>query len=357
MFLFTVALLFVILCIALPFFIRILNSRNILDIPGVNGKNHSHKTARGAGISIIITCLVCGFYLLLSRNVLDWEYNSIISQYLILFCLLAIAVFIFFIEDIIGLPVIVRFGMQIAIAVTLYFIMAKEINEVLAFIPYSSLRFILVVLGYIWFMNLYNFMDGIDLITALETLTIIIATAILTKLAINSFFLYNKLFYKESCILYTILPYFVINIVIFAFFNKPTAKIFLGDCGSIGFGILIIIVLTKVAYLFGITVAIALPLYYLLDSTITLFKRIYNREKIWLPNYCCHFYQKAKQRGLSNYNIIMKIFLLNVFLTIVACIMFLFCETLFTRILILTFASIIVVLLLCHFNNVFNKKS
>src|SRR5262249_11511543 len=57
----------------------------------------------------------------------------------------------------------------------------------------------------------------------------------------------------------------------FAPSNRPVAKVFLGDVGSLPVGLLLGWCLLQLAWYQQLTAALLLPLYYLADATITLF--------------------------------------------------------------------------------------
>jgi UDP-N-acetylmuramyl pentapeptide phosphotransferase/UDP-N-acetylglucosamine-1-phosphate transferase len=78
----------------------------------------------------------------------------------------------------------------------------------------------------------------------------------------------------------------------FAPFNRPVAKIFLGDVGSLPIGLLVGWCLLQLAWYQQFAAALLLPLYYLADATVTLLRRIAQREPFWAAHRT-HFYQRA----------------------------------------------------------------
>ena len=56
--------------------------------------------------------------------------------------------------------------------------------------------------------------------------------------------------------------------------------------------------------------ALILPLYYLMDTGITLLKRVYQKKKFWNPHKE-HFYQQAIQNGFSHSYVSFKLILIN----------------------------------------------
>lgn len=167
----------------------------------------------------------------------------------------------------------------------------------MSFIPSESLVFqgllplwadrLLAVVGWLWFINLYNFMDGIDGITGIETISLGLGIAII------------------SCFMTTVAilapPALACAAAGLAFlrWNWHPARIFLGDVGSIPLGFLMGGLLVQLAAAGYLAVAVILPAYYLADATITLGRRALAGEKIWQPHRK-HFYQRAVQGGVSH---------------------------------------------------------
>ena len=84
----------------------------------------------------------------------------------------------------------------------------------------------------------------------------------------------------------------------FAPFNRPVAKIFLGDVGSLPIGLLLGWCLLQLAWHQHLIAALLLPLYYLTDATLTLLRRIARREPFWAAHRS-HFYQRATDNGFT----------------------------------------------------------
>ena len=103
----------------------------------------------------------------------------------------------------------------------------------------------------------------------------------------------------------------------FAPFNRPVARIFLGDVGSLPIGLLFGWLLVLVAGNGHLAAALILPLYYLADATLTLLRRIANREPFWQAHRT-HFYQRATDRGFSVPEIVARVFVVNLALVALA---------------------------------------
>ena len=156
-----------------------------------------------------------------------------------------------------------------------------------------------------WFVNLVNFMDGLDWMTVAEVVPITAALAVIGALGllppaetITSFALCGAM-------------------IGFAYFNRPVAKLFLGDVGSLPLGLLLGWLLVQLAGHHGLAAAILLPLYYLADATITLIRRLVNGEPVWQAHRS-HFYQRATDRGFTVSQVVAHVFAVNLGLVALA---------------------------------------
>ena len=105
----------------------------------------------------------------------------------------------------------------------------------------------------------------------------------------------------------------------FAPFNKPVARVFLGDVGSLPIGLVLGWLLLRLAADGHLAAAIILPLYYLADATITLIRRVIRHEPFWQAHRQ-HFYQRATDNGFAVPEIVRRVALVNVALAALAAI-------------------------------------
>jgi UDP-N-acetylmuramyl pentapeptide phosphotransferase/UDP-N-acetylglucosamine-1-phosphate transferase len=164
----------------------------------------------------------------------------------------------------------------------------------------------LVVLAGIWFVNLVNFMDGIDWMTVAEVVPITAVVALLGVAGIIPLWIGLT----GAVLLGAMLG--------FAPFNKPVAKLFLGDVGSLPIGLLVGWMLLKLAGMGALAAAVLLPLYYLADATITLLRGLARGQRVWEPHRS-HFYQQAIDRnGFTVTGVVAHVFTLNLALAALA---------------------------------------
>jgi UDP-N-acetylmuramyl pentapeptide phosphotransferase/UDP-N-acetylglucosamine-1-phosphate transferase len=103
----------------------------------------------------------------------------------------------------------------------------------------------------------------------------------------------------------------------FAPFNRPVARLFLGDVGSLPIGLLLGWLLLQVAGRGHLAAAILLPLYFVADATITLGRRVARSERVW-EAHRSHFYQRAIDNGFTVPQIIARVAVVNLALVVLA---------------------------------------
>jgi UDP-N-acetylmuramyl pentapeptide phosphotransferase/UDP-N-acetylglucosamine-1-phosphate transferase len=155
-----------------------------------------------------------------------------------------------------------------------------------------------ILLAILWFVNLVNFMDGIDWMTVAESVPVTAALA--------AFGLMGALPREATAVAFALGG----AMIGFAPFNRPVARLFLGDVGSLPIGLLLGWLLVQLAGSGHLAAALLLPLYYIADSTITLLRRLAKSEQI-MQAHRSHFYQRATNGGFSVYGIVGRVFLLN----------------------------------------------
>ena len=163
----------------------------------------------------------------------------------------------------------------------------------------------LLLLAGLWFVNLVNFMDGLDWMTVAEVVPV---TGAMSCSACSANFLFRQPIVAAAL---------CGAMVGFAPFNRPVAKIFLGDVGSLPIGLLLGWCLLQLAYHQHFAAALLLPLYYLSDATVTLLRRLVGREPFWAAHRS-HFYQRATDNGFTVWRVVSEVFALNIVLAALA---------------------------------------
>jgi UDP-N-acetylmuramyl pentapeptide phosphotransferase/UDP-N-acetylglucosamine-1-phosphate transferase len=206
-------------------------------------------------------------------------------------------------DDFFTLDAAPRIAVQLIAAIAVIAVLPSELR-VVSFLPWGIER-ALLVLGLMWFVNLVNFMDGLDWITVAEVVPVTAGLVLIGGMGG--------------------LPFYGIVVALalggamlgFAPFNRPVAGLFLGDAGSLPIGLILGWLLVLLAANGHFAAALLLPLYYLADATLTLLLRVWRGEHIWQAHRG-HFYQRARDAGWDVLRIVGHVAAVNIALVALA---------------------------------------
>jgi UDP-N-acetylmuramyl pentapeptide phosphotransferase/UDP-N-acetylglucosamine-1-phosphate transferase len=259
--------------------------------------SHRVPTPQGAGIAVIGATLIAAAAVIAFAGTAGIEVPAAVFGATLFIAAVGFA------DDVHSIPVMPRLLLQ-GLAVAAVLLAAPENLRIAPSCPLSLERGLLFVAG-LWFVNLVNFMDGLDLMTVAEIVPVTGALVLLGWLA-------------ELPIPATVAAAALFGAMLgFAPFNRPVAKIFLGDVGSLPIGLLAGWCLLQLAWHQHIAAALLLPLYYLTDATVTLLRRVVRREPFWAAHRS-HFYQRATDNGFPVWRVVSEVFALNVLLAALA---------------------------------------
>ncbi|OMH30901.1 glycosyltransferase family 4 protein [Motiliproteus sp. MSK22-1] len=273
-------------------------AKNLLDVPN-DRSSHSVPTPRGGGIAIVLTFIVgCGV-LVVQEGASYREIFGLVGAG-------GIAALIGFIDD--HRHIAARWRLIIhffAAGWGLYWLggmpplMLFDIAFDLGWIGH-----LLTAVYLVWLLNLYNFMDGIDGLAGIEAITSGFGAGVVCWLVLS-----------DPLSLAVFLPFLLVASVIgFLFWNFPPAKIFMGDGGSgflgLVFGLLSLQAAWAAPKLFWCW--IILLGVFLVDSTVTLIRRLLHGDKVY-EAHCCHGYQYASRKLGGHKVISVSVGLINIF--------------------------------------------
>lgn len=224
----------------------------LYDVPNERS-SHSNIAFRGGGVIVPLSLVL---YLIFFGN----KGNDI---YLILGVLLAATVS--FYDDYKGANIFVRLMCHF-VSVGLIF---KQIVEV---VPHEPFEVILITIVCVAAVNAYNFMDGINAITGLYTLTIY-ETIILYQVYISpEVTLFNP----------HLLIILIFAIIIFGYYNfRSKAVVFAGDVGSVSLGLLAVFYIAKLIFYNENIIFLSMVAVYGVESGLTIFYRLIKGQNIF----------------------------------------------------------------------------
>lgn len=264
--------------------------------------SHMVPTPQGGGIAVVAATLVATWLgVALAGMLMPVGLNrlTVLSVAVVLLALVGA------VDDIRTLGAAPRFTIHI-LAVGLVVALLPADFRVVPALPVPVER-ALLLLGGVYFVNVTNFMDGLDLMTVAEVVPVTAGVILLG---------FNGAEWLPAMLVAVALLGAMLG---FAPFNRPVGRLFLGDVGSLPIGLLLGWLMLMLAGQGYLAAAILLPLYYLADATVTLARRIARRERIW-EAHRSHFYQLATARGFTVAEVIGRVLLVNTALVALALI-------------------------------------
>jgi UDP-N-acetylmuramyl pentapeptide phosphotransferase/UDP-N-acetylglucosamine-1-phosphate transferase len=296
----------------------------------VDRSSHREPTPQGGGLGVVLAVLMVTWLAAALAGPLPAGTLTLLST---LTAAIGLLTLIGLLDDIHTLSPAPRLLVQL-LAVGLVVVLLPADARVASSLPIWIERACVVLLG-VWFVNLVNFMDGIDWMTVAEAVPITAAVAI--------FGLGGIVPPTVTLVALALLG----AMLGFAPFNRPVARLFLGDVGSLPIGLVLGWLLLLLAASGHFAAALLLPLYYLADASITLFLRFRRGETVWKAHRT-HFYQRAVAGGLTVPAVVARVFATNVVLAALAAASVV-ASTTIVSVLCLTGGVALVGFLLAHF--------
>jgi UDP-GlcNAc:undecaprenyl-phosphate/decaprenyl-phosphate GlcNAc-1-phosphate transferase len=239
-------IIFVFLFILMLGYLKLAKVYNILDVPN-DRSSHTVPIIRGGGIIFPISILIYGFFV-------DFTF----PYFFIAVILLSI---ISFVDDLYTMSSSWRFIFQIIASILVLFEVFDHVSI------YSILLFPLIIGG----VNAYNFMDGINGITAGYSLV-----SLASLLVANHF-----IGFVDSELILIVIS----SVVVFSFFNfRKKAICFSGDVGSISIAVIIIFFVLKLVVFTSNPIFFLFLAVYAIDTGYTLLSRARRRVNVLKPH-------------------------------------------------------------------------
>jgi Fuc2NAc and GlcNAc transferase len=160
--------------------------------------------------------------------------------------------------------------------------------------------YVLGVLGIVWALNLFNFMDGIDGIAASEAVFVAVAGALAHWwVGAPPATMLIALVFGAACLGFLV-------------WNWPPAKIFMGDVGSgyMGFVIAVLALMACRDYPVALLVWLIFGAVFVVDATITLVRRVARGERVH-EAHRSHTYQWLSRRWASHKRVTLTVLAVN----------------------------------------------
>lgn len=274
-----------------------LERRAILDQPNERS-SHTRPTPRGGGLAVTAILILAGIAFAILWPAARPDLGILIGG-------MALLALLSWLDDLMDLSAALRFAGHILVVAAALTLLPSDGLIFQGLLP-PLLDRIAAGLLWVWFINLYNFMDGIDGITGVETVAIGLGLFALSLLLPGLLAWQGWLGLSAAAAAFG-----------FLLWNWHPARIFLGDVGSVPLGFLLGGLLLGTAAAGQWAAALILPLYYLADASLTLLRRAARGEKVWRAHRE-HFYQRPVLRGWPHDRIVRPIAAANLLLVALA---------------------------------------
>lgn len=247
----------VILLVAELVYFKIADKCNIIDKPNERS-SHSSIVLRGGGIIFLLGV---------------WVWSAFFGfSYPLFLVAVTLAAGVSFVDDIHSLPDSVRLVAQfVAMGLMIWQVFASEAGD-FAFGESLWMKIAFVVLALIVCVgatNIYNFMDGVNGITAAYSLAVLVPLILMNR----------KLMFVETSFLVVML----LSVLVFSLFNfrpKGKAKCFAGDVGSVGMAFVVLFAIGLLIAHTGDVTWLVFLLVYGVDGCMTIVHRIMLHENL-----------------------------------------------------------------------------
>jgi UDP-N-acetylmuramyl pentapeptide phosphotransferase/UDP-N-acetylglucosamine-1-phosphate transferase len=261
--------------------------------------SHSLPTPQGGGFAVVVATVAAIVFISLVSGTQD----TVLAPLRVVLAATVMMAIVGAVDDIRSIEVVPRLLFQTMLVAAALLVLPHDF-KLIDPLPWWLDRAIMLLAG-VWFVNLVNFMDGLDWMTVAEVVPVAGGLALIGL--------------AGGLPMHATLTAAALAgaIVGFAPFNRPVARLFLGDVGSLPIGLLIGWLLATLAARGHLAAAVLLPLYYLADATITVARRILQGERPW-ESHRTHFYQRATAGGYTVREVVTRVFAVNLILAALA---------------------------------------
>jgi Fuc2NAc and GlcNAc transferase len=269
-------------------------THGLLDVPNARS-SHLTTTPRGGGLAIVVMLSV-------AICVLEWSKSLPASLFWVFMIGGTAVAAIGFVDDYRSASPALRLIVHVSAAAwAVLLIGGPRLPEIGVYGPELGwVGAALSTVGIVWVLNLFNFMDGIDGIAAIEAVFVATSGSVLTLLGAGP---------HAVPVLGLILGAAALGFLVW---NWPPAKIFLGDTGSgyLGYMIAVLALASARTNPTALWTWLILGGAFFVDATFTLLRRVSRGERVYQAHRT-HAYQLLARRWASHRRVTLAVTLVN----------------------------------------------
>ncbi len=264
--------------------------RHLMDIPNERS-SHQRPVPRGGGASVVLVVIA-------AWAGSAWHTPNMAYFYAWIILAAGSVAVVGFVDDHRPLPSTLRLCVHLLASVVLTAVLIERAYAFDAVIRFDWWLIGPIAIAMAFVLNAFNFMDGIDWIAAAQTIFVAASAALLTGSD------------QELAGLWVLVG----ATTGFAVWNKPPARIFLGDVGSGFIGVTLAVYWVEAslrdisnAFIWAILMSV-----FLMDTIVTLSTRILTGQR-WMTAHRSHAYQILALRWDSHFRVVVMLTAINVF--------------------------------------------
>lgn len=254
----------------------------LLDKPNARS-SHEVPTPRGGGAALLVSAMLV-IAAAAAQGLVDLRVSAILGAGTLVVAVVGC------IDDRRGVPPLARFLVHLVVALATVHTLGglPELSLGAMSLRLGAFGYVVAVLGIVWSINLFNFMDGIDGIAASQAAIIFAAASMM-------------LFAMEERSLGFVALVFAGASIGFLGWNWPRARIFMGDVGSGALGYLVaaLALASEAAGAAPILAFAMLGALFVFDATATLIRRFWRGQPL-AEAHRDHAYQRLVRAGATH---------------------------------------------------------
>ena len=259
-------------------------------------QSHSIATPTGGGLGLVLAIVATSFYLQRSLPLPAFWWIGMFPGILLLGA-------VGWLDDSRHVSAWLRILVQLAVSIWLLASVSLQFYEG------GMVTAIITVVAMVWYMNLYNFMDGSNGMAAFQGVFAGLVMAALFGISDQAPAALLALAVAAACAGF--LP-----------LNFPHARVFMGDVASVplGFMFAALSMYGVGQSAFGWPVAILIMAVFIVDASLTLLARVIRREQ-WYTAHAQHVYQRLIGHGWSHRKVLVVYQAINVVVVLPAVVL------------------------------------
>ena len=302
---------FTVSSICIPLVIKLAIKKRILGEYGEGRHVHKGFVPRLGGMAIFIGFILSQLYFSIDY----FSASSVSENYLLLIFSIILLFILGLIDDLVDLKAILKFNIQILVAFILVWkadIRVESFHGILGInILPIWLSYLFSILVITFFINAYNLIDGLDSLSS--------------SVGIYGLGCFTWFFILNDCHIESMLAFSSMGSLFgFWLYNKPPAKIFMGDSGSLSIGLLLAFFAIRISNLpldtegsINPVFAMVVLAYPVIDTLRVFIIRIYNGKSPFSPDRN-HIHHVLLDLGLSHGKSTILIVLFSLFFSVIA---------------------------------------